>query len=167
MPSDPPVIGAVMTVSQLETYHDWVLDKHRDLEIQNFFSSDVLDGDWRRLAERARTLLDGYEGRLGIHGPFWGFSIASMDPQIRRVVARRMDQGLDVCRAIGASQMVIHSPYTTWDHNNLPANPAGRQTVIGNAHDTPGPAVKRAEDQGVTLVIENIEDIDPLDRVRL
>ena len=36
-----------------------------------------------------------------------------------------------------------------------------------NTHDTLRAAVARAEDQGVTLVVENIEDIDPLDRLRL
>ena len=63
--------------------------------------------------------------------------------------------------------MVIHSPYSTWDHNNLDNNPGARDQVIENVHATIGAAVKRAEDMGVVLVIENIEDKDPAERVRL
>lgn len=165
--TDLPVIGAALAVTELETYRSWLMDKQRDLELQTFHSAEVLNGDWRPLAEEARKQLDGYTGRLGIHGPFWGFTIHSLDPDVRAVVARRMDQGLDVCAAVGATQMVVHSPYSTWDYNNLDNNPGARERIIENVHDTLGAAVKRAEDQGVTLVIENIEDIDPMARKAL
>jgi sugar phosphate isomerase/epimerase len=60
--------------------------------------------------------------------------------------------------------MVIHSPYTTWDANNLDNFPGGRERMVEAAHATIGAAVRRAADQGVTLVIENIEDKVPADR---
>ena len=159
-----PVIGAALRTDELEHYREWILEKQRDVELQSFHTAAVLNGDWHPEAERIKGLLDGYTGRLGIHGPFWGFPIHSSDPDIRAVVAQRMDQGLDVCAAIGASQMVIHSPYTTWDYNNLDNLDTARDTLIENTHATLRGAVKRAEDQGVTLVVENIEDIDPRDR---
>lgn len=163
----PPVIGAALGTADLEHYRDWILEKQRDLELQSFHTADVLNGDWQPEADRVKALLDGYTGRLGIHGPFWGFTIHSIDPDVRTVVARRMDQALDVCAAIGATQMVVHSPYTTWDYNNLDNYDIARDMVIENTHATMKAAVKRAEDQGVTLVIENIEDIDPRDRLVL
>ena len=159
-----PVIGAAMPVQGLATYRDWILEKDRDLEIQSFVDASVLNGDWTPLADEARRLLDGYAGRLGIHGPFWGRDTAALDPDVRAVVARRMDQGLDVCAAIGATQMVIHSPYSTWDYNNLDNFPGGRARMIEAAQATLGAAVRRAENQGVTLVLENIEDKNPADR---
>jgi sugar phosphate isomerase/epimerase len=160
----PPVIGAALGTAGLELWRDWILEKDRDLELQAFHSAAVLESDWSAEAARTRKLLDGYSGRLGIHGPFWGFSIGTSDPDVQRVVARRLDQGLDVCAAVGATQMVIHSPYTTWDYNNLDADPDGRNRLTDNAHACIGAAVRRAGDQGVTLVLENIEDIDPKDR---
>lgn len=162
-----PVVGAALGLTDLEFYRDWILEKQRDLELQSFHDSSVLAGDWQPIADRARKLLDGYTGRLGIHGPFWGFTIDSKDPDVRAVVAKRMDQGLSVCEYVGATQMVIHSPYTTWSYNNLDGNDGARETLLENTHDTLKAAVKRAEDQGVTLVVENIEDIDPMDRRRL
>ena len=162
-----PIVGAPMTLQELEIHRDWLFEKQRDLELQSFIDAETLNGDWKPLAAHARKLLDGYTGRLGIHGPFWGFVINSQDPDIRAVVARRLDQALDVCAAINASQVVIHSPYTTWSYNNLENFPGERERVIENTHLTLDAAVRRAADMGCTLVIENIEDKDPHDRVRL
>jgi len=164
---DLPVLGACLRIAELPPHREWILEQNRDLEIQDFCEHEVLDGDWRERAEALRPLLAGYHGRLGIHGPFWGFSIASKDAEIRAVVRRRMEQGLDVCAHLGATQMVIHSPYTTWGHNNAACDPRQRQDVLALAHDTLAPAVRRAESLGVTLVIENIEDKDPMERVAL
>ena len=162
-----PIIGAAMTLDDLEIHRDWMFEKQRDLELQSFHTADVLNGDWTPLAERAKKLLDGFEGRLGIHGPFWGFTVASQDVDIRAVVAKRLSQGLDVCAAIGATQMVVHSPYTTWSYNNLDNNDGERERVIDYTHRTMKDAVKQAEDIGCTMVLENIEDIDPALRVAL
>ena len=63
--------------------------------------------------------------------------------------------------------MVVHSPFTTWGHNNYDNTPSGRQDVIDRTNAALDDAVRRAEAIGVELVIENIEDKDPHDRVRL
>ena len=160
----PLTIGAALPVNWLQHYRDWIFEKDRDVELQSFHMADVLDGDWRTLADEAKQVLDGHNGRLGIHGPFWGFTIDSMDPVIREIVTRRMMQGLDVCAHIGAVQMVIHSPYTPWSYNNLPMYDDGSDRLLENVHLTLDAVVKRAEDEGVVLVVENIADKDARDR---
>lgn len=169
MPADPrPVLGACLPIAALPAYREWILADQRDVELQDFCLAEVLDApDWKARAAHARELLAGHTGRLGLHGPFWGFSIASQDPLIREMVRKRLDQGLDACAETGATQMVVHSPYTTWMHNNLDMDHKARAEVIGLAHDTLLPAARRALELGVTLVIENIEDKDPMDRVHL
>jgi sugar phosphate isomerase/epimerase len=162
-----PVLGAALSLKTLDLHRDWLLEFNRDLELQDFHMADVLEGDWKPAADRIRRILDGYRGRLGIHGPFWGFTIDNHDPGIRSVVQRRLQQGLDVCHYVGASLMVVHSPYTTWDYNNFDDNPGSRQDLIDRVHQTMWPVVKQAESLGVTLVLENIEDIDPHARVDL
>ena len=162
-----PLLGAAMPLAALQTHRSWIIERQRDLELQDFYEPEVLTGDWRPLADRARALLDGYRGRLGIHGPFPGFRIDSEDPEIRAVVAKRIDQALDVCAAVGATQMVLHSPYTTWSHNNLDSNPGARERLTERVHQTMRGAVARAESMGCVLVIENIEDKDPHERVAL
>lgn len=161
--TDLPLLGAAMPTRVLAEMQDFILAENRDLELQDFFDTGLLDGDWKSVADEARRLLDGYTGRLGIHGPFWGLSIANPDPDMRAVVTRKLLQGLEVCDYLGATQMVIHSPYTTWDFNNLDNFP-GRSAydrVLEACHRTMAEPVRRAEEIGVTMVVENIEDKDP------
>lgn len=162
-----PVLGVALPLAGLRLHRNWIMDKQRDVEVQDFWPGDVLNGDWKPLADEVKKELQGHTGRLGIHGPFWGFNIASKDPDVRAVVLKRMHQGLDVCAHLGATQMVIHSPYSTWDYNNLDDNPGSRQQMIELSHASIGAAVKRAADMGVVLVIENIEDKDAHIRVEL
>ena len=96
---EAPILGAALTRETLVIHRDWILEKQRDLEIQDFFRAEMLDGDWRSAAARSAVLLDGYTGRLGIHGPFWGFKIDSQDPLIRSVVTKRPLQGLEAASA--------------------------------------------------------------------
>ncbi len=72
-----PVLGAALSINSLPAHREWLLSRQRDLELQDFFRAEVLDGDWRSVADRVKRHLDGFEGRLGIHGPFWGFKIDS------------------------------------------------------------------------------------------
>lgn len=162
-----PRLGACLAHENLAMHRDWIVDGQRDLELQAFLKPEALDGDFTDVIASTKKTLDGYKGRLGIHGPFWGFSVASHDPAIRRVVTDRFLKALDVCEKLGANQMVIHSPATTWGYNNLQAFPDEVAKLFERAHMTLKPVVKRAEEAGVTLVIENIEDKDPTERVRL
>ncbi len=163
----PPIVGAAMNSQSLAVYRGWIVEHQRDLELQDFFDAAALDSDWRPVADNVKKLLDGYRGRLGIHGPFWGFKIDSQDPLIRAVVTKRFLQSLEACEAIGATQMVIHSPFTTWDYNNLAINPGSREALTERVHATLKDVVARAENIGCELVIENIEDKDPRDRLLL
>jgi hypothetical protein len=143
-----PVLGACMPVADLAHHAAWLAEDARDLEIQDFCNAEVLNGDWRGRVKAARALMSGHRGRLGIHGLFWGFSIASKDPDVRALVRRRMVQALDAAAELGATQMVMHSPYTTWDHNHLGADAAARAGIIALAQDSQAPAVRRAEALG-------------------
>lgn len=161
--SDLPLLGLAITTRHLPQFRDLILDRNRDLELQDFCDADLLNGDWRAVADTAKAELSGYSGRLGIHGPFWGLNIANPDIEMGEIVRRKHMQGLDVCEHLGATQMVVHSPYSTWDFNNLDNEPqrARYDRVIEHCHRIMAPVVRRAEEIGVTLVIENIEDKDP------
>ncbi len=162
-----PILGAALDHKDLEAHRDWLLEAPRDLELQAFVEAEVLDGDWSGLAAETNRILDGHQGRLGIHGPFWGFMISSFDPEVRKVVTRRFQQALDVCAAVKGTHVVIHSPFSTWGYNHRGLFPKGDEGVVEAARDTLAPVLARAEDMGVTFVLENIEDIEPADRANL
>ncbi|MFY0620445.1 MAG: TIM barrel protein [Pelagimonas sp.] len=163
-----PVIGAALKVEEIDFFRDWLFEKDRDIEIQSFETPEILIGEnWRPLVEAAKEKLAGWKGRLGIHGPYMGLTLASHDPEIRAVARKRMMRGLEICEALGATQMVIHSPYTTWNHFNLDMMEGKRDTLIAEVHDTLDGVVTRAENSGVMLVLENIEDVNPQERKTL
>lgn len=162
-----PVLGAAMRLQHLELHGDWLRELPRDLELQDFVTPGLLDEDWSDLAAQIKAKLDGFAGRLGIHGPFFDLGLDAYDPLIRQVVQKRLQQGLDACEAIGATSMVVHSPFSIWDHDNI-CNYDGMwdakfETIRANLKDV----LARAEAMGCTLVLENIQDLDPRYRLDL
>lgn len=158
-----PIIGAQLTVLDLPKQRDWLIEKNRDLELPEFCMTDILAAP-DPFIDMAKKALDGWQGRLGIHGPFSGFELDVKDREIRTVVQKRLDQALDAAEKLGATQVVLHSPFNHWDGGNLDEKPKGREKRVRAVLDTLAPALKRAEDQGVELVLENIQDVDPSHR---
>jgi sugar phosphate isomerase/epimerase len=158
-----PTLGAAMPSQLLPELHDWLLEGQRDLEIQDAIRPELLDGDWRNLARRIRDMLDGYTGRMGIHGPFLGLTLLGYDPKIRAVVVERLKQGLAFAAEIGATHMVLHSPFIFFGANVfLPHAPAFRQQEdIDLIHATLDEVLPIAAQANVMLVIETIQDTNP------
>lgn len=159
----PPIIGAQLTVLDLPRHRDWLFEKNRDLELPEFCMADILASP-DPFIDMAKKALEGWTGRLGIHGPFSGFELDTRDKDVRAVVQKRIDQALDVAEKLKASQMVLHSPYDPWDAHNLDNRPTDRAKRVNAMLETLAPALKRAEDQGIEIVLENIKDVDPAHR---
>ena len=165
--SDLPVVGAALSIDQFIEIRDVMFSHDRDLELQDFHNPQILDTDCSALVDRAKVALDGYSGRHGIHGPFWDLPLATWDPMIRDVVHDRMFKALGICETLGSTHMVVHSPYLEWDHRNIMHYPNAKEGIFERFQTTMAPVVKRAEEIGTTLVLENIGDIDPHFRVEL
>jgi sugar phosphate isomerase/epimerase len=151
-----------MPINCLAQYREWLLDGQRDLEIQDAFQPDVLDNDWSSLVRQARQTLDGYTGRLGIHGPFDGLTLMSRDPQVRNFVAGRLRKGLEFGAELGATHMVVHSPFMFFGSPFVAHSAsAGRAEQIDLVHATLETVLPLAEQHDCTLVIENIFDTNP------
>lgn len=161
--SELPIVGAQLSVLDIDKHRDWLFEKNRDLELPEFCMADILRAP-EPFIDMARAKLDGWHGRLGIHGPFAGFEIDTRDREIRDVVQARLNQALDVCAALGAVQMVIHSPFDLWDAHNFGNGPKDLDRRVAHTMETLGPALRRAEGLGVVLVLENIRDVDPAHR---
>ncbi len=162
-----PVLGAALTLDMLDLHRDWMLSAPRDLEIQSFCTARALTGDLTPAIDRTKRLIDGLQGRIGLHGPYIGFALDTADPEIAQIVQKRLMQSLGVCEALGATQMVIHSPVTGWDHGGHQDDPNEALIQIEKLRYLLAPVLERAEGAGVTLVMENIEDVDPAARCRI
>jgi sugar phosphate isomerase/epimerase len=159
----PPVVGCNSPIDQIPVVRDWLVDGQRDLEIGDVGSWQNLDaGNWKERAAVLRSNLGGYVGRLGVHGPFVGMLINAPDPDIQAVVSRRLTQGVQFAAELGATHMVVHSPFAQKGSPFMQLTSAiDLQNNIGWVHATLDPVVRVAESLGVMLVIENINDLNP------
>lgn len=162
----PLKIGAALKIDTILTHRDWLFADNRDLEIQDFFQAEVYQAGWQDTVDRAKAAIDGFEGRLGIHGPFHGLDIACSDPDVAPMIGKRYVEAVEAAAALGAAQMVVHSPFNNWhEYNRFNFIQPGFDSVVDKvASDVKavmGDALRLGETHGVQLVLENIQDITP------
>lgn len=160
----PLKTGACLKINEIADHRDWLFDSARDIEIQDFMSLETLTTGRADLIAAAKVALDGHEGRVGIHGPFEGLDIDNKDPELRPLITKRFLAAVEAAEAIGACQMVMHSPYTRWYQNNIHSQKGYPEKKLERIHEVLDPVVARAAEAGVTLVMENIQDVDPTTR---
>lgn len=158
-----PTLGVSLDIARLAEHRDWILESDRDVELRDPSYPETLDNGWRPLAEKVRSLLDGHTGRLGVHGPFWNLTTAARDPLVRSVVVDRFRQGLQFAAEVGATHMVIHSPFASLGANPFTRHSPGPklEEEISAAQETLSEVIPLAEENGCTLVMENIYDTNP------
>ena len=157
-----PYVGVALKSEALADHLNWIMATQRDLEIQDPTIADFFEGDWRTQATHIRQQLAGYSGRLGIHGPFAGIDIACRDRDIQAVVQRRLIQALDFAEVIGATHMVVHSPFVSFGSAHSAIQPKTLDQSIHVAQHTMHPVLQRAHACGCTIVIETILDQNPV-----
>ncbi|PIE09411.1 MAG: sugar phosphate isomerase [Rhodobacterales bacterium] len=160
----PLKIGACLKAAEIAAHKDWLFDAARDIEIQDFMSHAALTTELDTRIISAKAALEGHQGRVGIHGPFEGLDIDNKDPELRPLITNRFLTAVEAADRIGARQVVLHSPYTLWYQNNLLATPGYAEAKLARIHEVLTPVVRAAETHGITLVIENIHDVDPATR---
>lgn len=95
-----PLVGAQLELKDLPPYCEWLIESQRDLEIQDSSYGWVLDSDWRPQVRQPRDLLDGYTGRLGVHGPWYGLPLLCPDARVQELVVTRLKQALDFAAGV-------------------------------------------------------------------
>lgn len=160
----PLKIGACLKASEIADHRDWLFEADRDIELQDFLDHTTLSTEFEDRISAASIALEGHKGRVGIHGPFEGLDIDNKDPELRPLITARFLKALEAADRVGARQMVMHSPFTLWYQNNIHNWEGYSEGKLARIHETLMPVVKAAENLGITLVIENIQDVDPATR---
>ncbi|MEL6373032.1 MAG: sugar phosphate isomerase/epimerase family protein [Pseudomonadota bacterium] len=174
LPPALPLVGAAIQLKdlkQVDGLHAFIRDESRDLEIQDYSLPHVIAGDLAPVIARSREAVDGHHGRIGIHGPFFGWSLATNDADVRAIVRKRLMSALDALLAFvpdpAKAHMVVHSPIGTWAYFNDPKDPGAAEKKIERTHAALRDVLAKAADHGLTLVLENIEDRDPAALVKM
>lgn len=153
-----PIVGAALRLSGLDALKPWIRELDRDVEIQDP-THDFPVGQWREKADFWKRAMGGYNGRLGVHGPYDGVAIASRDPDAQKFAQAKLLDCLGFCEAVGATHCVVHSPFHFLGSSAACHSPTfGLDPIIDCAVATLAPVLRRAEAIGCCLVVENIFD---------
>lgn len=126
------------------------------VEVMAFAFPDVLDGDWRITRDQYRRLLKAVPGKITMHGPFLDMVSGSPDPRINAVCVARYSHALRIAADIGAQQVVFHANFIGSLHNDF----YREGWHARNLEFWPAVA-EYAEQQGVTILLENMWEFDP------
>ncbi len=158
----PLLVGAATRSDRLEGILDWILEENRDLEIQDACIGAFLDSDWSSTAQAINSQLDGYAGRLGVHGAYDGIYLGSGDPLVQQLAQKRLIQSLEFAEAISAKQCVVHSPFLFFgSHHACHSSCLDLEATINRVETTLTPILEKATSIGCVLVMENIFDRNP------
>jgi len=84
-----------------------------------------------------------------VHAPFYGVDLSTQSPEIKRRSIELLTKTLEYCRAIECQIMVTYP-------NSSESLPLGREAVKKNSVEALREVVKKAEELGVKVAIENM-----------
>lgn len=98
----------------LATISDTAASSARDfglgLELDDFCTAMNMDADFPRWNARTRDFMQCSD-RFILHAPFAELTPCAVDPLVRNVTMRRLNQAAELCDRYGIRRMVIHSGF--------------------------------------------------------
>jgi sugar phosphate isomerase/epimerase len=148
-----------MPWKRMGSFFDLVLELRMNVEIG--FGGAEMDQAKREDLQRVADALRRRGCGVTLHGPFWGIEPGCLDPLIREVATRRIQQFLDLALVFQPIQMVCHTGFDPRHHVGH------RDFWLEQSHAFWKPMVARAETMKVPLLIENVWEKDPTFHVSL
>ena len=128
--------------------------RQEKLNLELYIESNALDSISRENILQLKNQLD-YSPSLTIHAPFMDLSPGAVDSKVRAVTMERFNHVLDIAKELKVKCVVFHSGYEKWKYA-LNIDLWLEQSLL-----TWRPLVKKAEEIGVKIAIENIFEDEP------
>ena len=137
---------------RIEDYLHFIKENRINLEI--YFSSRTLDTLKSSDVTRLKENLD-YNPSFTVHAPFMDLSPGAVDSKARVVTMERFSHTLAIAEILEPKAIVFHSGYEKWKYA-LKIDLWLEKSLL-----TWKPLVKKAEDMGLKIAIENIFEDEP------
>jgi len=134
--------------------HMEMILEHR-INVEIGFDGDGLDRAPRADLKRAAEQLSNRGCRATLHGPFWDLSPGSLDPLVRQVTRRRLEQLFEMVEIFNPLQIVCHTGYDPRHHGGY------RQIWMDHSVATWEILVRKFEALRTPLLIENVWEDGP------
>ncbi len=128
--------------------------RQEKLNLELYLESKTLDSISREDILHLKSQLD-YNPSLTIHAPFMDLSPGAVDSKVRAVTMERFHHVLDIAKELKVKCVVFHSGYEKWKYA-LNIGLWLEQSLL-----TWRPLVKKAEEIGVKIALENIFEDEP------
>ncbi|MDO8746124.1 MAG: sugar phosphate isomerase/epimerase family protein [Thermodesulfovibrionales bacterium] len=128
--------------------------RQEKLNLELYIESNALDSISREDILQLKNQLD-YSPSLTIHAPFMDLSPGAVDSKVRAVTMERFYHVLDIAKELKVKCVVFHSGYEKWKYA-LNIGLWLEQSLL-----TWKPLVKKAEEIGAKIAIENIFEDEP------
>ena len=128
--------------------------RQEKLKLELYIESNALDSISREDISQLKNQLD-YNPSLTIHAPFMDLSPGAVDSKVRAVTMERFFHVMNIAGDLKVKAVVFHSGYEKWKYA-LNIGLWLEQSLL-----TWRPLVKKAEEIGVKIAIENIFEDEP------
>ncbi len=126
-----------------------------NLEICGFADSLILDGEFEETLERYAEILKNFSGQKALHGTFYDLNPVSKDPKIREITDYRYNQTLHTAEMLGVKTVVFHTCYNDFHSEDY------REKFLDRISGFWEKNIKKFENSGITVVLENVYEEDP------
>ena len=120
-----------------------------------YFSGDDLDACQEKDIKHLAETLHRNELEITLHGPFMDLSPGGVDRRIKGVTLDRFIKTIELGRFFKPETIVFHPGYEKWKFDG------NVELWLESSLQTWRPLVKRAEELGLTLAIENVFEENP------
>jgi len=121
-----------------------------NLEICKFADSKILDGNLEAEVKECLEALEGFNGKLSLHGTFFDLNPISKDSRVADITTYRYNQSLNIAKTLNAKTVVFHTGY-----NGQVKSKIYHDLFVENQILFWTDFIKRFEDAGITAVLEN------------
>jgi sugar phosphate isomerase/epimerase len=133
---------------------NFAVDNNAGIEVKAFTSPIIFHSDWHGLQDMVKKQLNGFSGKITMHGMF-NLGLINWNRISLNQMKADYKKSLEVAEEIGASFLVVHSTYmpglTSWKYKDW----------LNLQVDLWGTVAEFAGNKGITLTLENIVDEKP------
>ncbi len=140
---------------EFERYLDIAKQRSLGIEVQEFYLTDLINGDWQSRLEQYKVLLQDFEGELSIHNAYLWIDHLGLDSEIFELTKKRYDFIFMIAKELDCKVIVSHfewNPFITGEY--LPRWQAGEVKFWDHY-------VNIAAKEGFVLVGENTAEPRP------
>ena len=125
------------------------------IEVCKLSEPGILDGNFDAVLAEFSDAFKNFAGKITLHGAFYDLNPVSKDSRIRDITIYRYNQSFKAAKALGAKTAVFHTGY-----NGMVKYPVFLEKFIESQIIFWKEFIKRFEDEGITVVLENTyEDV--------